>query len=96
MTLEDGNAVVQQVDHVVVCAGQESHLPEALIHPNMTYIGGARMRRHRPLTAIKEEMLPEFVVIKSQFEDAPWPSRACRRFRLMKGRAARGRICSMA
>ena len=59
VTLEDGTPFVQQVDHVVVCAGQESHLPEALIHPNMTYIGGARNAKGIDAQrAIKEGMLP--------------------------------------
>lgn len=41
--LEDGSSFVQQVDHVVVCAGQESHVPAGLSHPNVTLIGGAKI-----------------------------------------------------
>ena len=42
VTLEDGTPHVQSVDHVVVCAGQLSFVPDGLTHPNMTVIGGAR------------------------------------------------------
>ena len=58
VTLEDGTPFVQQVDHVVVCVGQESHLPDALSHPNMTLIGGARNAKGIDAQrAIKEGML---------------------------------------
>ena len=39
--LADGTLHVQPVDHVVVCVGQESHIPVELTHPSMTIIGGA-------------------------------------------------------
>ena len=42
VNLEDGRPHVQPVDHVVVCAGQESHLPEGISHPKLTIIGGAK------------------------------------------------------
>jgi 2,4-dienoyl-CoA reductase (NADPH2) len=42
VTLEDGKPHVQCVDHVVVCAGQESYVPTDLKHPNLIVIGGAR------------------------------------------------------
>lgn len=42
VTLEDGTSQVQAVDHVVVCAGQMSFVPEDLTHPNLTVIGGAK------------------------------------------------------
>jgi 2,4-dienoyl-CoA reductase (NADPH2) len=42
VTLEDGTPHVQAVDHVVVCAGQVSHVPEDLQHPCMVLVGGAR------------------------------------------------------
>ena len=59
VTLEDGTPFVQQVDHVVVCAGQESQRPESLSHPNMTYIGGARNAKGIDAQrAIKEGMVP--------------------------------------
>lgn len=57
--LEDGTPFVQQVDHVVVCAGQESHLPKDLVHPNMTLIGGAKNAKGIDAQrAIREGMLP--------------------------------------
>ena len=59
MTLEDGTPFVQQVDHVVVCAGQVSHLPEDLVHPNVIVIGGARNAKGIDAQrAIKEGMIP--------------------------------------
>jgi len=59
VTLEDGTSFVQPVDHVVVCAGQESHLPESLVHTHMTFIGGARSPKGIDAQrAIKEGMLP--------------------------------------
>jgi len=42
VTLEDGTPHVQAVDHVVVCAGQVSHVPKDLQHPCMVLVGGAR------------------------------------------------------
>ena len=45
VTLQDGRAHVQPVDHVVVCAGQESFVPADIQHPNMLVIGGARDAR---------------------------------------------------
>ena len=57
--LEDGTPFVQQVDHVVVCAGQESLRPKALVHPNITLIGGAKNAKGIDAQrAIREGMLP--------------------------------------
>ena len=42
VVLADGTHHVDAVDHVVVCAGQESYVPEGLNHPNIQLIGGAR------------------------------------------------------
>ena len=39
--LPDGSIQSHAVDHVVVCAGQMSHKPKGLEHPNMVVIGGA-------------------------------------------------------
>ena len=43
--LPDGKVHTQAVDHVVVCAGQQSFVPQGLSHPNMQVIGGARDAR---------------------------------------------------
>ncbi len=43
--LPDGKVHTQPVDHVVVCAGQQSFVPKGLTHPNMKVIGGARDAR---------------------------------------------------
>lgn len=43
--LPDGTVHTQAVDHVVVCAGQQSFVPQGLSHPNMKVIGGARDAR---------------------------------------------------
>ena len=56
--LADGTNRVQPVDHVVVCAGQESRVPEGLSHPNMTVIGGANNARSLDAQrAIREGLL---------------------------------------
>ena len=39
--LSDGRTQIHKVNHVVVCAGQLSHMPDGLAHPNMVVIGGA-------------------------------------------------------
>ena len=43
--LQDGSMQIHAVDHVVVCAGQLSHKPDGLEHPNMVVVGGARDAR---------------------------------------------------
>lgn len=43
--LPDGQMHVQIVDHVVVCAGQVSFIPDEINHPNVTVVGGARDAR---------------------------------------------------
>jgi 2,4-dienoyl-CoA reductase (NADPH2) len=39
--LPDGSIETHAVDHVVVCAGQLSHKPDGVEHPNMLVVGGA-------------------------------------------------------
>ena len=43
--LQDGSMQIHAVDHVVVCAGQLSHKPNGLEHPNMVVVGGAKDAR---------------------------------------------------
>lgn len=43
--MPDGAIQVHEVDHVVVCAGQLSHKPAGLEHPNMVVVGGAQDAR---------------------------------------------------
>ena len=60
VTLEDGTAHVQAVDHVVVCAGQVSFVPSDLSHPNLTVIGGAKDAKGLDAQrAILEGMVPK-------------------------------------
>ena len=43
--LQDGSIQIHAVDHVVVCAGQLSHKPNGLEHPNMVVVGGSKDAR---------------------------------------------------
>ena len=59
--LSDGTNRVHPVDHVVVCAGQESRVPPGLNHPNMTVVGGAHNARSLDAQrAIREGLLTAF------------------------------------
>ena len=58
VTLEDGTPFVQQVDHVVVCAGQESHLPEPDSPQHDLHRRGEEWKGIDAQRAIKEGMLP--------------------------------------
>ena len=59
--LSDGTNRVHPVDHVVVCAGQESRVPQGLSHPNMTVVGGAHNARSLDAQrAIREGLLTAF------------------------------------
>lgn len=59
--LQDGSTQVQSVDHVVVCAGQESHRPMDLHHPNVVVIGGALNARGLDAQrAIKEGLMTAY------------------------------------
>ncbi|MGB1943377.1 MAG: FAD-dependent oxidoreductase, partial [Flavobacteriales bacterium] len=72
--MPDGNIRIHAVDHVVVCAGQLSHKPDGLEHPNMVVVGGAQDARGLDAQrAIREGLESSYSAVLNA-ETADWAS----------------------
>jgi len=72
--MPDGDIRIYAVDHVVVCAGQLSHKPDGLEHPNMVVVGGAKDARGLDAQrAIREGLESSYSAVLNA-ETADWAS----------------------
>ena len=78
--MPDGAIQIHAVDHVVVCAGQLSHKPDGLEHPNMVVVGGRKTpvawTRNGPSVKDSSRVTPPCTMPRRQTGLLPWwPSR---------------------
>ena len=72
--MPDGDIQIHAVDHIVVCAGQLSHKPVGLEHPNMVVVGGAQDARGLDAQrAIREGLESSYSAVLNA-ETADWAS----------------------
>ena len=72
--MPDGGIQIYAVDHIVVCAGQVSHKPDGLEHPNMVVVGGAQDARGLDAQrAIREGLESSYSAVLNA-ETADWAS----------------------